>query len=70
MARHRHSFQLEDLPSLSGAGTTNLVAARNNRDSVGVELNPEYAETAKKRIEGEGYPVRVEKIGEAKWKKC
>lgn len=33
-----------------GAGTTGLVARRNKRNYVGIELNPEYAELAEKRI--------------------
>lgn len=34
-----------------GAGTVGLVAERHNRDWLGIELNPEFAELAKKRIE-------------------
>jgi DNA modification methylase len=34
-----------------GAGTTGLVAKKNNRKYIGIELNPEYAEMATKRIE-------------------
>lgn len=33
-----------------GAGTTGLVADRLGRDCIGIELNPEYAEIARKRI--------------------
>ena len=33
-----------------GAGTTGLVAMKMGRDCIGVELNPEYAEIARKRI--------------------
>lgn len=33
-----------------GAGTTGLVAYKNRRDFIGIELKPEYAEMAKKRI--------------------
>lgn len=36
-----------------GAGTTGLVAQRHNRRWIGCELNPEYAEIARKRIEAE-----------------
>jgi len=34
-----------------GAGTTGLVAIKNNRKYIGIELNPEYAEIAQNRIE-------------------
>ena len=33
-----------------GAGTTALVADRLGRDCIGIELNPEYAEMARKRL--------------------
>jgi len=33
-----------------GAGTTGLVADRHGRDAVGIELNPEYVEIARKRL--------------------
>lgn len=36
-----------------GAGTTGLVAQRHNRRWIGCELNPEYAEIARKRIQAE-----------------
>lgn len=36
-----------------GAGTTGLVAQRHNRNWIGCELNPEYAEIARKRLETE-----------------
>ena len=36
-----------------GAGTTGLVARRHNRNFIGIELNPQYVEIAKNRIEGE-----------------
>jgi len=35
-----------------GSGTVGVVARRHERMFIGVELNPEYAEIAKKRIEG------------------
>lgn len=38
------------LDPFTGAGTTGLVAARNGRNFVGIELNPEYAELARGRI--------------------
>ena len=34
----------------SGAGTTGVVAIENNREFIGIELNQEYIEIAKKRI--------------------
>jgi hypothetical protein len=36
-----------------GAGTTGLVADRLQRDWIGIELNPEYAEIARRRIDGD-----------------
>ena len=36
-----------------GAGTTGLVADRLQRDCIGIELNPAYAEIARKRIQAE-----------------
>ena len=39
------------LDPFAGAGTTMLVADRLGRRSVGIELSPEYAEMARKRIE-------------------
>jgi len=38
------------LDPFAGAGTTLLVADRNNRDGIGVELNPKYVEMARRRI--------------------
>jgi hypothetical protein len=47
-----------------GSGTTALVADRLGRDAIGIELNPEYAEMARKRIDGDemlfSEPVIVE----------
>jgi len=39
------------LDPFAGAGTTGLVAVRNRREFVGIELNPEYAAMARDRIE-------------------
>jgi len=36
-----------------GAGTTGLVADRLQRDCIGIEINPAYAEMARKRIQGD-----------------
>ena len=41
------------LDPFMGSGTTALVALRARRDFVGIELNPAYAELARKRIEPE-----------------
>jgi len=38
------------LDPFSGAGTTSLVAAKLGRDSIGLELNPEYASMSRKRV--------------------
>jgi DNA modification methylase len=43
----------------SGAGTTGLVATRHGRDYVGIELNPDYATMARKRIKDDA-PLFVE----------
>jgi len=42
------------LDPFGGAGTTGLVADRLGRNAVLVELNPEYAEIARKRLSGDG----------------
>ena len=41
------------LDPFNGAGTTGLVAFRCEREFIGIELNPEYAEIATRRIEHE-----------------
>lgn len=41
------------LDPFSGAGTTALVADRLQRDAIGIELNPDYIEIAKRRIAGD-----------------
>jgi DNA modification methylase len=41
------------LDPFSGAGTTGLVAARTGREYVGIEINTEYAEMARRRIAGD-----------------
>lgn len=41
------------LDPFSGAGTTSLVAGRLGRDSVGIELNPEYAALSERRLYGD-----------------
>lgn len=41
------------LDPFSGAGTTCLVAAKLCRDSIGIELSPEYVQMSVKRLKGE-----------------
>ena len=41
------------LDPFGGAGTTGLVADRLQRDAILIELNPAYAEMARKRIQGD-----------------
>jgi DNA modification methylase len=41
------------LDPFGGAGTTGLVADRLQRNAVLIELNPAYAEIARKRLEGD-----------------
>lgn len=41
------------LDPFGGAGTTGLVADRHGRDAILIELNPEYAEMARRRIAGD-----------------
>ena len=38
------------LDPFMGSGTVGLVAKKLNRDFLGIELNPEYAEMARRRI--------------------
>lgn len=40
-----------------GAGTTAVVAKRQNKDYIGIELNPEYIEIAKKRLKQENFDI-------------
>ena len=39
------------LDPFNGAGTTGLVAVKNGRNYIGIELNPEYVEMSRRRIE-------------------
>lgn len=41
------------LDPFNGAGTTGLVSYQHRREYIGIELNPDYAEIAKRRIEHE-----------------
>ena len=45
------------LDPFGGSGTVSVVAEWLGRDSIICEINPEYAEIAKKRIEGESLPM-------------
>lgn len=40
------------LDTFLGSGTTAVVAKKHNRGFIGIELNPEYVEMAKRRLEG------------------
>lgn len=50
------------LDPFGGAGTTGLVADRLGRDAILIELNPEYAEMARRRIHGDA-PLFVDVQG-------
>ncbi len=41
------------LDPFCGSGTTGVVACRHNRNFIGIELNPKYAELAERRIVGD-----------------
>jgi DNA modification methylase len=43
------------LDPFMGSGTTNVVAQRMNRNSIGIEISPEYYEMVKKQLE----PVKL-----------
>jgi DNA modification methylase len=45
------------LDPFTGSGTTGLVAKRLNRDFIGIDLNPEYCEMARKRIKSMPLPL-------------
>lgn len=47
------------LDPFSGSGTTGIVAVSNNRNYIGIELNPEYIDIARTRLEKEGAGVAV-----------
>lgn len=55
------SSQKDDtiLDPFFGAGTTGLVADRLGRNCIGIELNPAYAEMARRRIQGDA-PLLVD----------
>ena len=49
------------LDPFCGAGTTGVVALRYGRDFIGIELNPEYAAMARRRIENDAPLFNAEK---------
>jgi predicted RNA methylase len=51
------------LDPFAGAGTTGVVAARLGRRFLGIELNPDYAEMARRRIT-EDMPLFSTQAGE------
>ena len=52
------------LDPFAGAGTVGLVAERLGRDSILIEINPDYAEMARERIEGDA-PAQAATIAAA-----
>ena len=48
------------LDPFNGAGTTGVVAIKNGRDYIGIELNPEYIEMSEKRIRSVQKQMRLE----------
>ena len=48
------------LDPFSGSGTTLLVAERLGRDSIGIELNPEYIAIAERRIKAHDPTATIE----------
>ena len=53
------------LDMFMGSGTTGLVALKNNRKYVGIELNPEYIKIAEKRLS----PYQNQKLDSLLYKK-
>jgi DNA modification methylase len=49
------------LDPFGGAGTTGLVAQRNGRDAILIELNPAYMEIARRRLAGDSAPKGKDK---------
>ncbi len=52
------------LDPFAGSGTTLWVAEQNGRDSVGIELNPEYVQIIKKRMDNMQINIFMESSGE------
>ncbi len=48
------------LDPFMGSGSAGIAALKNNRNFIGIEVNPEYFEIAKKRIEEEAKQTRLE----------
>jgi DNA modification methylase len=53
------------LDPFTGSGTTGVVALRHNRNFIGCELNPEYAQMARDRIYGDMPLLNMENLREA-----
>ena len=53
------------LDPFAGSGTTGVVALRHNRNFIGCELNPEYAQMARDRIYGDMPLLNTENLREA-----
>jgi len=47
------------LDPFNGSGTTGIVAAQNKRNYIGIDLNPEYLEITKRRVEKECTNVSI-----------
>lgn len=52
------------LDPFSGSGTSGIVATDNNRNYIGIELNPEYIEITKRRVERECTNVSIVESGQ------
>ena len=50
------------LDPFAGSGTTGLVAQRHGRDSILIEINPEYAEMARRRVHAEAGAVAAGRV--------
>jgi DNA modification methylase len=70
----KHDFKDKDivpctvLDIFSGAATTGIVAAKYNRNYVGIELNPEYIKMSKKRLR-DFEPIFLEEKEKPDWLK-
>lgn len=53
------------LDNTMGSGTTNLACARNNRNSIGIELEKKYFDMAVKRLEKEGFQPKIKQAGKS-----